>query len=777
MRIGNRTWRDHVSPRTTSAPYYERFCWSTGCTEPLPVRLRRPTLVLIRYSGRAMRLGKRDVEGPTRIRTRGYLRQRMPRAIRPNLQVTGDSRLSLQIGEVVHVPLPTGHCPNHALVLLGDSGRETSRHDPGHHSLFKTVSSNHFDQCLLKTPGKLNPNWLWVFFTVVTSIKMDEYAQLVQAIDHDITRIEVHRDLLGQSAVQKTEGGNENLSENRWLTIAYRLLEKKQKDIEDTMRAIAAGTEAPPKISKTADTVRKRSRIELVERKLAKLNEKTLMRYNLNKEKLDLSMRYCENVIFKLLLSDSNGLRTVVQVSDKPGIPKPSSCTEKHLKEFFVNYSDCAPIGMYCETFDMFDTYVNEGKTKKNGNEFMIVANDLIRKAKKAANGDYIGSEVGQYASLVVETLKRLDKWKIEDDTITTASGSTSGIKCDGVIHQRNRKEYLLHLLIKPAFKEGVPEALSYYYRYTCEKIKTAKDPKITNCCHPAIIFFYDGYVLFLYGAVITHQVSVQPLIRPIDLMAVDALIEFSAVLYALDKSLGELDNFYDKEQEQIAHFPIIRYTNLEEYEFKRENMKNIVPAEEYMKIDYEDGEQVVRDCVDAHKLCAERGFAPRVKYHEDNKTYHVVICERFKGERFEGGRFSNEIKTQLRNVLDVLHEGGFVFGDLRPPNILMDEKSRVNLIDFDWSGRDGVDRYPELVNSQIVWPKGMNCGRRLLKSHKPDGVFVIERCKVQMEPKADSPFVFSVGDQDKKTFLSGSTEKHCRTWIQTLESAAPFYS
>uniref|UniRef100_T1J201 KY-like immunoglobulin-like domain-containing protein n=1 Tax=Strigamia maritima TaxID=126957 RepID=T1J201_STRMM len=332
--------------------------------------------------------------------------------------------------------------------------------------------------------------------------------------------------------------------------------------------------------------------------------------------------------------------------------------------------------------------------------------------------------------------LRLLSDWingRLKDDTITTASGSTSGIKCDGVIHQRNRKEYLLHLLIKPAFKEGVPEALSYYYRYTCEKIKTAKDPKITNCCHPAIIFFYDGYVLFLYGAVITHQVSVQPLIRPIDLMAVDALIEFSAVLYALDKSLGELDNFYDKEQEQIAHFPIIRYTNLEEYEFKRENMKNIVPAEEYMKIDYEDGEQVVRDCVDAHKLCAERGFAPRVKYHEDNKTYHVVICE-----RFEGGRFSNEIKTQLRNVLDALHEGGFVFGDLRPPNILMDEKSRVNLIDFDWSGRDGVDRYPELVNSQI----------------KPDGVFVIERCKVQMEPKADSPFVFSVGDQDKKTFL-----------------------
>uniref|UniRef100_T1JKC9 PH domain-containing protein n=1 Tax=Strigamia maritima TaxID=126957 RepID=T1JKC9_STRMM len=35
----------------------------------------------------------------------------------------------------------------------------------------------------------------------------------------------------------------------------------------------------------------------------------------------------------------------------------------------------------------------------------------------------------------------------------------------------------------------------------------------------------------------------------------------------------------------------------------------------------------------------------------------------------------------------------------------------------------------------------------------KPDGVFVIEQCKVQMEPKADSPFVFQLVIRIK-TFL-----------------------
>uniref|UniRef100_T1J9K0 Uncharacterized protein n=1 Tax=Strigamia maritima TaxID=126957 RepID=T1J9K0_STRMM len=279
------------------------------------------------------------------------------------------------------------------------------------------------------------------------------------------------------------------------------------------------------------------------------------------------------------------GIRTVVQLSDKSDIPSPSSCTEKHLNEFLVNYSKHAPIGMYCETFDKFASYVNEGKAKQNGNEyeeFMMVA------------------KVGQYARLAVESLKRLDKWKINGDY-----ASRSIEKSDGVIHQRNRRGYLLHLVIKPGFEEGVPQALLYYYLYTCEKIKTAKDPKITDCCRPAIIFFFDGYVLFLYGAVITHQVSVQPLIRPIDLMADDARSELSAILYALDKSLGELDNYYDKargrgdELEQIVHFPIIRYENLnvEKYKFNSENMKNIELAEQYMKIWYEDEyEDVVRN-------------------------------------------------------------------------------------------------------------------------------------------------------------------------------------
>lgn len=41
----------------------------------------------------------------------------------------------------------------------------------------------------------------------------------------------------------------------------------------------------------------------------------------------------------------------------------------------------------------------------------------------------------------------------------------------------------------------------------------------------------------------------------------------------------------------------------------------------------------------------------------------------------------------QLEPVLETLHVEGYVVGNLRCPNILFDEKNKVNLIDFDWAG------------------------------------------------------------------------------------------
>jgi serine/threonine protein kinase len=53
----------------------------------------------------------------------------------------------------------------------------------------------------------------------------------------------------------------------------------------------------------------------------------------------------------------------------------------------------------------------------------------------------------------------------------------------------------------------------------------------------------------------------------------------------------------------------------------------------------------------------------------------------------------------QIRKVLTALHTNGFVFGDLRPPNILFDKDKKVKLIDFDWSGRFDMKDSNNLVD------------------------------------------------------------------------------
>ena len=48
--------------------------------------------------------------------------------------------------------------------------------------------------------------------------------------------------------------------------------------------------------------------------------------------------------------------------------------------------------------------------------------------------------------------------------------------------------------------------------------------------------------------------------------------------------------------------------------------------------------------------------------------------------------------REQLGNVLILLHSHGYVFGDLREPNVLFDAHQKIKLIDFNWCGQYNVE-------------------------------------------------------------------------------------
>lgn len=127
----------------------------------------------------------------------------------------------------------------------------------------------------------------------------------------------------------------------------------------------------------------------------------------------------------------------------------------------------------------------------------------------------------------------------------------------------------------------------------------------------------------------------------------------------------------------------------------------------------------VERYSVRAHRMLAEKDLAPRLLHygpvHPSNSSLSMVVMEYIRGDTFAlaKSKMNNDtvetVKSEIKRVLTVLHENGLVFGDLRPPNVMITEAKktvRVKLIDFDWAGEVGQVEYPHLLSSLVTWPK-----------------------------------------------------------------------
>jgi RIO-like serine/threonine protein kinase len=69
---------------------------------------------------------------------------------------------------------------------------------------------------------------------------------------------------------------------------------------------------------------------------------------------------------------------------------------------------------------------------------------------------------------------------------------------------------------------------------------------------------------------------------------------------------------------------------------------------------------------------------------------------------------YEKEKVQSKRRVVEELHTGGFVHGDVWDTNILIDRGSladdvKVHIIDFDWAGPVGTTNYPMGVNRRTI--------------------------------------------------------------------------
>lgn len=127
------------------------------------------------------------------------------------------------------------------------------------------------------------------------------------------------------------------------------------------------------------------------------------------------------------------------------------------------------------------------------------------------------------------------------------------------------------------------------------------------------------------------------------------------------------------------------------------------------------------------HQHCVELGIAPELLGFETlpGGWFMVVMAWIDKGyqslDKIEKTDRSFALRERIREKLSELHRRGYVHGDIRDTNVMMDSTSRHGflLIDFDWSGEIGKTFYPMNVNRQIPRPEDAKDGNPILADHR----------------------------------------------------------
>lgn len=117
-------------------------------------------------------------------------------------------------------------------------------------------------------------------------------------------------------------------------------------------------------------------------------------------------------------------------------------------------------------------------------------------------------------------------------------------------------------------------------------------------------------------------------------------------------------------------------------------------------------------------------GYAPRLRYLselQDGATHFMVVMDRLDGHDMYEEIFQADDLNRVRMAKTLLHENGYVFGDLRPNNIFKPKNGPgVMLVDFDWCGKADEDKYPPTLNDDLRcnWHSEVRGGGIMRKTH-----------------------------------------------------------
>ncbi|KAI0758072.1 hypothetical protein C8Q74DRAFT_295609 [Fomes fomentarius] len=170
------------------------------------------------------------------------------------------------------------------------------------------------------------------------------------------------------------------------------------------------------------------------------------------------------------------------------------------------------------------------------------------------------------------------------------------------------------------------------------------------------------------------------------------------------------------------------------------------IESKRIFRVEQEDGTLLCvkfskRYSVDAHRVAHAAGFAPML--HAVNMVYGwtmVVMDDMSAGystmcdlKRWEKGIEKAQAKPAVSlkvaqekviRCLALLHQAGYVHGDVRDVNVLVRNKDAppesedVQLVDWDWSGEESTTTYPYAVNPDVQRPQDALSGMPITVEH-----------------------------------------------------------
>ncbi|KAK1928503.1 WD repeat-containing protein 5B [Phytophthora citrophthora] len=313
--------------------------------------------------------------------------------------------------------------------------------------------------------------------------------------------------------------------------------------------------------------------------------------------------------------------------------------------------------------------------------------------------------------------------------TPATVNGSVSdGSYCFG-------ETLLLNLECKLQKGDGGGDPTMQNVAYYIKKL-----PRVIDRQFPCFLVDICGPFMSVFGIVNTSDEDAicEPLVMSFPLLFFDnewLMVSLARMCASLKAAVQELTKSCSELSASRQNRAIgLRSTTLERLKFPYKDSAKRNGADvtfEYLEVVQRfvfkathDGNNVIikfakRYGREVHEYCSSAGFAPKLLFYESLPNGWVfVVMEQLLlcPLRHADGEI---VRDQLLKIKNTLKDKSFVHGDLREHNVMWDtSKNRVVLIDFDWSGRDGVDTYPPFMNAEIAWPQGAVCGKPLRVDH-----------------------------------------------------------